>query len=87
MKRPATDKYQLTISPGLYEIMGFGEVDLRNLSLDRANQLFKAGFPYLFEKPANPVKIQSIAPEVKKVNTLTNKPSRKQLKSRKANSK
>lgn len=64
MKKPASDKYNLTIEPGLYNVHGFGEVDLRNLTMEQADRLFKMKFPYLELKPkAAPAK----APEVKKI--------------------
>jgi len=65
MNRPATDKYKLTIQPGVYHVFGFGEVDLRDLTMARADQLYKKGFPYLKEKPVK--KEPPKAPEVKKI--------------------
>jgi|ETNmetMinimDraft_11_1059920.scaffolds.fasta_scaffold219222_1 hypothetical protein len=49
--KPASDKYVLTIEPGLYNIKGFGDIDLRSLTLDHANALYKQNFPYLEFKP------------------------------------
>lgn len=64
MKRPASDKYSLTISPGVYDVQGFGEVDLRSLTLEKAEMLYKKGFPYLELKPKASKKK---GPEVKKI--------------------
>ena len=70
MKQPASDKFDLTISPGVYHVHGFGEVDLRSLTLDRAEQLVKKGFPYLVEKPK--VEKPAKAPKVKPINKKKN---------------
>lgn len=46
-----TEKYNLvTVEPGLYDVAGFGRVDLINLSMEEADGLFKAGFPFLEKK-------------------------------------
>ena len=65
MNLPASTKYKLSIAPGLYNVMGFGEVDLRSLTLAQADALFKRGFPYLTEIP---VKV-SKAPVIKEIPT------------------
>ncbi|MBC8486282.1 MAG: hypothetical protein H8D45_09620 [Bacteroidetes bacterium] len=65
MIKPASDKYNLTIPPGVYHIHGFGEVDLRSLTLERAEQLVLKGFPYLVIKPKS--KTPAPAPEIKKI--------------------
>ena len=36
-----------TILPGKYKFKGFGEIDLRMISLEQANDLYNHGFPYL----------------------------------------
>jgi len=59
------EKYRLTIKPGLYHVKGFGEIDLRSLTLDRANSLFRAKFPYLMLKPQE--KVASTQPKIKKL--------------------
>ena len=64
MKRPASDKYNLTIAPGVYHVHGFGEVNLSNLTFEQADALFKKGFPYLVLKPKAEM---PIAPKVKKI--------------------
>ena len=65
MKKPASLKYELTIPPGLYHVKGFGEVDLRNLTLEKAEYLVKKGFPHLKEKPKSYKAPDS--PRVKKI--------------------
>jgi hypothetical protein len=60
-----SEKYRLTIEPGLYHVKGFGEVDLRTLTLEKANYLFQSNFPYLVLKP--PTKVVSKPPKVKKL--------------------
>ena len=68
MKKPATLKYELTIPKGLYDIAGFGEVDLRALSLDKADELFAKDFPHLKVKtnPSAPVSVPEVVQIVKK---------------------
>ncbi len=51
MKKPASYKYNLTISPGVYHVHGFGEVDLRSLTMEKADYLFSKNFPYLVLLP------------------------------------
>lgn len=46
-------KYELTTSPGKYHVYRFGEVDLTNLTDERADILFNQGFPYL--KKVSPI--------------------------------
>lgn len=48
----AADKFSLvkTIKPGRYRFPGFGEVDLTTMSLEKAENLVKNGFPYLILK-------------------------------------
>lgn len=65
MIKPASEKYNLTIAPGVYHVMGFGEVDLRSLTLEKAEYLVKKGFPYLVPKPKSASKKK--APEVKEI--------------------
>ncbi len=67
MKKPASDKYNITIEPGVYQVHGFGEIDLRSLTLERAEQLFKKGFPYLELKPTSQESVK--APKTKKLKT------------------
>ena len=49
-KKHFTDKYQVTVQPGTYNVDGFGTVDLINLSLKEADALFNTGFPFLKKK-------------------------------------
>jgi len=68
MERPASDKYNLNISPGRYHFFGFGEIDCSNLTLKQADALFASGFPHLVLKP----KVEkSAAPKVKKITKRT----------------
>ena len=60
-----TEKYKLTIEPGLYLVKGFGEVNLASLTLDKANTLYKAGFPHLVPKPVS--KTVTKTPNTKKL--------------------
>ncbi len=53
MKLPkeVAEKYRLkTIRPGKYNFQGFGEIDLRTLSLAAADELVKKKFPFLVLK-------------------------------------
>ena len=46
-------KYALIgIRPGKYAFKGFGEIDLSELTVAKADELFKRGFPYLKLKNA-----------------------------------
>ena len=68
MERPASEKYDLTVPPGLYHVYMFGEVDLRALTLTKADALYKRGFPYLKLKPkaTQPPKVPRVKPLKKK---------------------
>lgn len=51
MKKEVSAKYKLVgVKPGRYHVAGFGFIDLVNMSLALADQLYKAGFPFLQEK-------------------------------------
>jgi hypothetical protein len=56
---PVIEKYKLTAKPGLYHFQGFGEIDLRTLTLDQADNLVKRGFPYLILKKQSFKKLTS----------------------------
>lgn len=66
---PVTEKYKLTAKPGLYHFQGFGEIDLRTLTLDQADNLVKRGFPYLILKKQSFKKIKDTADKKNKRNT------------------
>ncbi len=63
--KPASDKYNLTIPPGRYHVHGFGEVDLRSLTMQQADHLVSKGFPYLVAKPKG--ETVKTSPKVKKI--------------------
>lgn len=45
------EKYKLvTLDPGIHQIKGYGIVDLTKLTLEHAETLVAAGFPYLVAK-------------------------------------
>ncbi len=49
-KLPAkvAEKYKVvTIRPARYNFNGFGEIDLRTISLNKADELFEKEFPFL----------------------------------------
>ena len=71
MVKPASDKYNLTISPGLYHVHGFGEIDLAHLTLNEADRLYKKGFPYLALRPKSDK--PAPAPKTKPVRKKKNK--------------
>lgn len=55
MKPEVAAKYALIgIRPGKYNFKNFGEIDLGNISLPKADDLFKRGFPHLKLRQANP---------------------------------
>ena len=71
MVRLASEKYTFTVSPALYHFKDFGEIDLRTLTLARADKLFNDGFPYLKLKP--PLPKYKDEPKVKKIKTKKEK--------------
>jgi len=63
MLKEVLQKYDLLCEPGIYNFFGFGEVNLRKLTLKQADQLYKRGFPELKLKEEPIKKVQ--ADEVK----------------------
>ena len=54
LKAEVLKKYDVVgIEVGRYQYQDFGEVDLEQLTIQEANQLFKAGFPHLVLKKKN----------------------------------
>jgi hypothetical protein len=57
LPKEVADKYSLkSIRPGKYSFAKYGEIDLRIISLEKADKLVKDGFPHLVAKkaPAKP---------------------------------
>jgi len=72
-------KYRLvTIRPGKHYFPQFGEVDLRKIKLQKADELFAKGFPFLKlrEKPLEITEKENVIPEKKEE---TSKPAVKQI--------
>ncbi len=48
LPKDVAEKYKVvTIRAGKYNFYGFGEIDLRTISLKKADELFEKEFPYL----------------------------------------
>lgn len=51
LTKEVSDKYSLKdIKPGTYLFPVYGEINLHLMSLEKADQLYASGFPYLVEK-------------------------------------
>lgn len=51
LPKEVAEKFSLkNIEAGNYHFPGFGEINLTSITLEKANSLFAAGFPFLVEK-------------------------------------
>lgn len=58
------EKYDLhTLHPGIYDVAGFGRVDLTTISLEQADALVAFGFPFLILKEAPDAKTAKTLPK------------------------
>jgi hypothetical protein len=56
LSKEAAQTYNLKgIQAGNYHFPGFGEIDLTSVTLEKANILFAAGFPFLIKKKSKAV--------------------------------